>query len=55
MPDFPSLILKGLGIVLILLGLSGTLVGFYAFKVVYDFDPASEPIELSFLWLRESR
>ncbi|NOZ76872.1 MAG: hypothetical protein GXO65_04185 [Euryarchaeota archaeon] len=39
MADIPSLILKGLGIVLILVGLSGTAAGIYGLKVVYDYGP----------------
>jgi ABC-type transporter Mla subunit MlaD len=39
MADIPSLILKGLGVVLILVGLTGTVSGFYALKVVHDYDP----------------
>lgn len=54
MPDFPSLILKGLGIVLILLGLSGILTGLYAFTVVYEFDPASEDLTSSLLTTQEN-
>jgi ABC-type transporter Mla subunit MlaD len=36
MADVPSLILKGLGIILILVGLTGTGCGLYALKVVHD-------------------
>lgn len=44
MAELPSLILKGLGIFLILIGLSGTIGGIYALKVVsgYSFGPLSE-------------
>jgi DNA repair ATPase RecN len=36
--DLPSFLLKALGVVLILLGIAGTAGGFYALKIVYEYD-----------------
>jgi methyl-accepting chemotaxis protein len=38
MPDIPSSLLKGLGILLLFIGLFGTISGFYAMWVVYNYD-----------------
>ncbi len=41
MRDFPSILLRLIGIVLLMLGLSGIALGAYTFKVVYDYNLGS--------------